>query len=187
MLNPTGPMSTSGNSTAHEQREDLKLQRRRLLDALESWQECYQTPSTSAAALLLWHLGHVSADVSLSDLHLAAGRGGSSHDSSVAERNLTHWANSPLSDGTMGHTFRMLEICHQVVALGRQGDCSYEVAVCLFTGGIVCWAYAKLRTGVGRTQYTEQVSRASAALSQMGCWRACGLYGRILNGFEVLN
>lgn len=186
MLNPTGLMGTFGHSAAHEQLEYLKHQRGRLLNALDSWQECYQTPNTSAAALLLWHLGYISADVSLSDMHLAAGRSVNRHDSNFAEVNLKHWANGSLSDGTMNHVFTMLEICHQVIALRRQGHCSYEVAVCLFTGGIVCWAYAKLRTGVDRSQYMEQVGRASAALSGMGCWRACSLYGRILNGFEVM-
>jgi hypothetical protein len=83
--------------------------------------------------------------------------------------------------------FHMLDICHQVIGMGAQGDSSYEVAVCLFTGGIVCWAYARLRGNVdtrGRKEpYMDQLRRAAGALSMMGCWRTAGLYGRILNGF----
>jgi hypothetical protein len=177
-------MGTFGNTATHELGEDLKQRRRWLLDSLDSWRECYQTPSTSPAALLLHHLAYISLDVSLSDMNLAAGRSVNKHDGNFAEENLKYWANSDISDSTMMHVFHMLDISHQVIAMGTQGDCSYEVAVCLFTGGIVCWAYAKLRGNCAREQYLEQVRRASKALQGMGCWRTCSLYGKILNGFE---
>lgn len=185
MLNPTGLMGTFGNTATHELSEDLKQRRRCLLDCLDSWRECYRTPSTSPAALLLHRLAYISLDVSLSDMHLAAGRSVNRHDGNFAEENLKYWANSDVSEYTMMHVFHMLEISHQVIAIRAQGDCSYEVAVCLFTGGIVCWAYAKLRRNCLREQYLEQVRRASKALQTMGCWRTCSLYGRILNAFDT--
>jgi len=187
MLNPTGLMGTFDNTAAHDMGEDLKARRRWLVDSLDSWSECYQTPNTTTAASLLHHLGYISLDVSLSDMHLAAGRSHNKNDGNFAEENLKFWANSQISDSTMRHIFSMLNLCHHVIAMGAQVDASYEVTVCLFTGGIVCWAFAKLRDGFTRerkAQYMEQVSRAAKALMGMGCWRMTSMFGRILMGFE---
>jgi len=120
-------------------------------------------------------------------MHLAAGRSHNKHDGNFAEENLKFWANSQIADSTMRHIFSMLNLCHHVIAMGTQGDASYEVTVCLFTGGIVCWAFAKLRDGFTRerkAQYMEQVCRAAKALMGMGCWRMTSMFGRILMGFE---
>ncbi|KAE8446235.1 hypothetical protein EG329_012460 [Mollisiaceae sp. DMI_Dod_QoI] len=183
MLNPTGLMGTFGNS-AHDMGEGLRERRRWLVDGLDSFDECY-TPGMSVAACLLHHLGYVSLDVSLSDMHLVAGRSVNKNDANFAEQNLKHWANSEISDKTMNHVFQMLGLCHQCIIAGTATDSSYEIAVCLFTGGMVCWAFAKLRRNAPREQYVEQVRKASMALRQMGCWRMCSMFGRILTGFEV--
>jgi hypothetical protein len=185
MLNPTGLMGTFGNS-ALPLGKGLKERRRWLIDGLDSWSECYGSDAhTSSAAKLLCQLGYVSLDVSLSDMHLVAGRSTHKHDGNFAEENLKYWANSALADKTMGHVYAMLEICHNCIATGTVGDSSYEVAVCLFTAGIVCWSYAKLRLGADRAAIVEQVRRASVALRGMGCWRMASMFGRILEGFEV--
>jgi hypothetical protein len=184
MLNPTGLMGTFGNS-AHDMGEGLRERRRWLKDGLDSFAECYQTPGTSAPARLLHHLGYVALDVSLSDMHLVAGRSVNKNDGSFAEENLKFWANSEISDSTMSHVYEMLTLCYHCINTGVAADSSFEVAVCLFTGEMVCWAFAKLRAGVPREQYVEQVRRASTALSQMGCWRMCSMFGKILTGFEV--
>ena len=161
-------MGTFGNS-ALPLGEGLKSRRGWLVDGLDSWDECYgHDGSTSAAAKLLHRLGYVSLDVSLSDMHLVAGRSTHKHDGNFAEENLKHWANSESADKTMGHVYAMLEICHHSINTGTVGDCSYEVAVCLFTAGIVCWAYAKLRVNADRGKIVEQVRRASSALRGMG-------------------
>ena len=187
MLNPTGLMGTFGNMV-HDMGEGLKERRRWLLDALDSFEECYMTPAMSPASRLLHHLGYISLDVSLSDMHLAAGRSIIKRDEDFALENLRSWANSEISDRTMTHVFRMLEICYKIIESGMQGDSSYEITVCLFTGGIVCWAYARLRTGVVgtliREEYMAQVKRAAEALMKMGCWRMGQVFGRILMGFE---
>jgi hypothetical protein len=81
----------------------------------------------------------------------------------------------------------MLEVAHLCINNGFVEDSSYEVAVCLFTGGIVCWAYAKLNKGgeAGHHRAREEVQKASTALMEMGCWRMCSMFARILRGFEV--
>jgi hypothetical protein len=81
----------------------------------------------------------------------------------------------------------MLEIAHMSINNGFVVDSSYEVAVCLFTGGIVCWAYAKLNRGEEAAHHRarHEVEKASTALMQMGCWRMCSMFARILRSFEV--
>lgn len=184
MLNPTGLMGTFGNS-ALPIGEGLKERRRWLVDGLDSWAECYQSLGTSVAASLLHRLGYIALDVSLSDMHLVAGRSNNYNDGNFAQENLKHWANSEMANSTMSHVYSMLELCHHSINTGTVADSSYEVAVCLFTGGIVCWAYAKLKSNAPREQYIEQVQKARLALSQMGCWRMSLMFARILNGFEA--
>jgi hypothetical protein len=187
MLNPTGLMGTFGNSS-HDLGQGLRDRRRWLVSGLDSFAECYKGPNTSIATQLLYHLGYVSLDVSLSDMHLVAGRSADGRDANFAEENLKQWANSTLSDTTMQHIYTMLTICHSSIEAGAAADASYEIAISLFTGGMVCWAFAKLRTGVQGTKereaYVAQVRRASVALRQMGCWRMCSMFGRILEAFE---
>ena len=180
-------MGTFGNS-ALPLGEGLKERRRWLVDGLDSWDECYGSDAgTTAAAKLLHRLGYVSLDVSLSDMHLVAGRSTHKNDGNFAEENLQYWANSELADKTMGHVYAMLEICYHCIGTGTVGDSSYEVTVCLFTAGIVCWAYAKLRVGAEWGKIVAQVRRASVALKGMGCWRMASMFGSILDGFAVGN
>jgi len=124
-------------------------------------------------------------------MHLVAGRSSNNNDASFAGENLKYWANSDIADSTMSHIYTMLELCHHCINIGAVADSSYEVAVCLFTGGMVCWAFAKLRLGLDvgeggrKEQYLEQVRKASAALRQMGCWRMCSMFGTILAALEA--
>ncbi|KAE9364876.1 hypothetical protein N431DRAFT_431620 [Stipitochalara longipes BDJ] len=192
MLNPTGLQGTFGNvNSAYDIGEGLRERRRWLKDGLDSFAECYGGPGTSAGAALLLQLGYVALDVSLSDMHLVAGRSSNNNDASFAGENLKYWANSEIADSTMSHIYTMLELCHHCINIGAVADSSYEVAVCLFTGGMVCWAFAKLRLGLDvgeggrKEQYMEQVRKASAALRQMGCWRMCSMFGTILATLEA--
>lgn len=184
MLNPTGLMGSFGSSS-HDIGDGLRERRRWLVDGLDSFAECYQTAGTSSATSLILHLSYVALDVSLSDMHLVAGRSTNEHDGNFAEENLRHWANSVLADSTMQHVYSMLDLAHHCLITGLAPDASFEVAICLFTGGMVCWAFAKLRLNAPRENYVEQVRRASQALRQMGCWRMCSMFGKILNNFEV--
>lgn len=184
MLAPTGLMDINA---IWDLGNPLREKRIWLLDALDSWAECYQDENTSTAARLLHRLGYISIDLNLSDMHLVAGRTANQDDGTFAEHNLKRWANSETASSTMSHIFSMLQICHQQVQNNTAADCSYEICVCLFTGGIVCWAYSRLKEGGPREDCMEEVLKASNALRHMGaggCWRACALFGRILKSFR---
>lgn len=192
MLNPTGLMGTA--NAAHDIGEGLRERRTWLVDALKAFVSTFQDSHTAIAPQLLVHLGHISLDVSLSDMHLVAGRSPTTHDAQFASENLKQWANSSLASSTMQHVCKLLYLCHTSIAAGTAADASYEIAIGLFTGGMVCWAFAKLRAedntmaagGSGKEMeaYVGEVKKASIALRQMGCWRMCSLFGRILEGFE---
>lgn len=177
-------MGSFGNS-ALPIGKGLQERRKWLIDGLDSFGECYGREGVSTAATLLHRLAYVALDVSLSDMHLVAGRSNNLHDGNFAEENLNHWANSEMAESTMGHVYKMLELCHEVIDFGNVAECSYEVCVCLLTGGIICWAYAKLGRG-DRGACMERVRRAAAGLSGMGCWRMCSTFGRILGNFEIV-
>lgn len=205
MLNPTGLMGTIGNH-ALDIGAGLLSRRKWLIDALDSWNECYgATPGElSVAGRLLCALGFVSLDVSLSDVHLMAGRSSSRQDCDFAAINLKYWANSDIVGGTMRNVYEMLNLSEECIRLrdrsggdgilGTMGlagerteEASYEIAVCLFTGGLVCWVYKELRTrleGAEREEVKEAIRRAGRGLRGLGCWRMGEMFGKILAGFE---
>lgn len=182
MLNPTGLVATLGTKAYCD---SLRDRRKWLVDNLDSWSECYQSPNTTIAALILHHFGYVSLDINISDLHLVGGRSTRIEDTNFAVENLKLWANSEISNSTMSHVHQMMNICYDTIESGTAGDSSYEIAAGLFTGGLVCWAYGKLKINAIREEYGREVSKASLALRQMGCWKMCVLFGRILNSFEA--
>ncbi|EDN96758.1 predicted protein [Sclerotinia sclerotiorum 1980 UF-70] len=205
MLNPTGLMGTTGNH-ALDIGAGLLSRRKWLIDALDSWNECYGESSGehSIAGRLLCALGYVSLDVSLSDVHLMAGRSSSRQDCEFAAVNLRYWANSDIVSGTMKHVYGMLNLSYECIrirdgnvvdgVLGTMGlngrtleEASYEIALCLFTGGLVCWVYKELRTGLGpqeKEEVMEGIRRAGRGLRGMRCWRMAEMFGRILATFE---
>ena len=85
----------------------------------------------------------------------------------------------------MHHVFSMLDIAYLSIHNGVVEDSSYEVSVCLFTGGIICWEYAKLNKDVqgAHLRARDEVQKASMALTEMGCWRMCSMFSRILRNF----
>lgn len=187
MLNPTGLRGTSGNSS-YDMGHTLRERRLWLDDALDSFVECYQSPSTSPAAVLLYHLGCIYIDVPISDLHLSTGRSIRMLDRQFALESLTRWANSEASDNTMIHVYTMLDICYLSISTGNVSLGSCEIAIALFTGGIICWNIAKLRTGANKSQYLEHMLRASAALGKISCWwRMCEILRRILKSLEYID
>ncbi|KAI9647620.1 hypothetical protein NHQ30_004005 [Ciborinia camelliae] len=204
MLNPTGLMGTIGNQ-ALDIGAGLLSRRKWLIDALDSWTECYVAGSSEnpVAGRLLCALGYVSLDVSLSDVHLMAGRSSSREDCDFAAVNLRYWANSDIVGGTMKNVFEMLSLSEKCIRIrdanggegilgtmgiaGRPEEASYEIAVCLFTGGLVCWVYKELRIGLGgreREEIVEGIRRAGRGLRGLRCWRMGEMFGRILAGFE---
>jgi len=185
MLAPTGLKDINA---IWDMGNPLRERRIWLIDALDSWEEMYRNANTDTAALLLHRLGYIAMDLNLSDMHLVAGRSNNPDDSNFAQQNLKRWANSPVAASTMAHIFSMLQLCYQHVESGRAAEASYEITLCLFTGGIVCWAYATLSSSVGgpgeMERYLKQVERASAMLKDMNCWRIASMFGRILSGFD---
>lgn len=172
--------------------EGLRGRRRWLLDALDNFETLYLTPDTCVAAAILHQLAYVSLSVSLSDLHLAAGRLGSKGDGNLAEGALRSWANSSDATGTMVHVDRMLELAHKSLRDGSAATASFEVATALFQGGLVSWAYHKLRGHGGHLGFDQiyigdvmrRTEEAGRALREMGCWRMCVMFGWILKRFE---
>ncbi|RFU31523.1 hypothetical protein B7463_g4847, partial [Scytalidium lignicola] len=185
MYNPTGLKGVLSNMS-YAIGKSLLERRRWLLDTLDTWSECYQTPQTTPAAVILLQLAYISLDVSLSDLHLMAGRSSSPHDQLFSQENLTQWANSDGANSTMTHVYTLLSICHQCIASGIAAQNSFEITVGLFTGGLVCWAYGQFRNNAPREEYLGQVNKASRALSDMNSWMMCTNFGKILSeGFKV--
>ncbi|KAH8805797.1 hypothetical protein F5884DRAFT_679548 [Xylogone sp. PMI_703] len=185
MYNPTGIKGILDNLSYTIGRSLLE-RRKWLSDTFDTWCDAYQTPETTPAAMILLHLAYISLDVSLSDLHLMAGRSSSPHDQLFSQGNLTQWANSEDAISTIGHVYSMLNICHQCIASGFVAENSFEITVGLFTGGLVCWAYGQFRHGVSVEECMLQVSKASQALRGMNSWMMCTNFGKILNeGFKI--
>lgn len=187
MAAPTGVLS--GDAPFDDIGDPLRERRLWLLDALDSWEEIYLTNTTDTASLLLHRLGYMALDLNLSDMHLIAGRSNNPEDGNFAERNLRKWANSKAAPTTMRHVSNMLQICYQHVDAGIAAKASFEIAVGLFTGGIVCWAYAGLRRDNDKNgeeqRWLAEAKKASGALKIMGCWRMSNMFGRILSGFDT--
>lgn len=174
------------------------------LKALDSFEECYGSSNTTSAVALLQQLGYILLDVSLSDLHLVAGRSGNAEDEIMAEQPLRAWANGRTSGKTMGHVVKMLRLAN--VALDQEsvssntfeiaGKCDYNhlseirksliwnSEVCLFTGGIICWAYNNLRVDPVPDDFSTHVKEARGALAKMQSWRMYTMFSVILKGYE---
>jgi hypothetical protein len=117
-----------------------------LHDGLDAWLTTYHQNGTSAPdeALLLHFLAQIHLYVSVSDLHLFAGRSGLSEDIKLAEDSLRRWCRSPESASTMQNVYKMLDLAFQIIDRGDDHQCGFEISVALFTGGLMCWMYAKL-------------------------------------------
>lgn len=179
MLNPNGFATIFGNSVI-EIGDGLMERRAWLLTSLQNWHDCYWAPDISVSAILLYHLGFISIYVSLSDLHFAAGRFGNKLEGEAAEQSLKRWANSEDANLTMSHVEEILKLAHDTLAGDISTDSSFELTMGLFTGGLVSWAYAKLRANGPYSEVMKQVLQASQALSRMGSWGLCTLFSVIL-------
>jgi hypothetical protein len=182
MLNPIGLMNAHGSS-AYDEGEGLRSRRQWLFGSLDAYEECYLTPETHIVAFLLHQLAYISLYISISDLHLAAGRTGNKEDGEIAERCLEKWANSKDGNMTMVHVERLLKLSHHALESGLAASCSFEVAISFFTGGIVSWVFNKLGRNDNNSSQAGVVQEASKALKRMGCWRMCSIFGAILEEF----
>ncbi|KAL4811966.1 fungal-specific transcription factor domain-containing protein [Aspergillus spinulosporus] len=121
-----------------------------LRDGLAAWMESYHRDQNSEtgpapdAALLLHYLAGIHLDINVSDLHLFAGRSGLSEDINLAEHSLRQWCASPNSARTMNSVYQMMDLAYGIIDAGREHQCGFEIAAAFFTGGLMCWMYAKL-------------------------------------------
>ncbi|KAL3432649.1 hypothetical protein BDV09DRAFT_197520 [Aspergillus tetrazonus] len=121
-----------------------------LRDGLAAWLDSYHRDQNSEtgpapdAALLLHYLAGIHLDINVSDLHLFAGRSGLSEDINLAEHSLRRWYANPDSARTMHSVYRMLDFTYGIIKVRREHQCGFEIAAVLFTGGLMCWMYAKL-------------------------------------------
>ena len=183
MLNPNGFANTYG-SFIFDIGVGLEERKQWLVDSLKNWHKCYYSLTLDPSVTLLYHLGFVSLDVSLSDLHLAAGRSGNRVDGEIAERSLRTWANSEGAAVTMWHVYQGFEMTYAALESGAALHSSFEIIMSLFTGGLVSWAYSKFRRGGPQEGCLEHVRRAGATLQELASWRISSLFGVILKDFE---
>lgn len=109
MLNPNG-FAGAFRNFAFEIGYGLQDRQNWLLNSLGNWHDCYWTSDMAIPAVLLYHLAFISVNLSLSDLHVAAGRSGINGEAEIAENSLRRWANSESADVTMSHVEKCLPL-----------------------------------------------------------------------------
>ena len=184
MLNPNGFANMYG-SVIVDIGEGLQERKDWLICSLNNWHKCYYSACTNPTIVLMYHLGFISLDVSLSDLHLAAGRSGNRAEGELAEQSLRSWANSEGAAITMSHVRQSFEVAYSVLESGDVLKGSFEIIMSLFTGGLVSWAYLKFRRGDPQDFSLDYVRSASVALRGLASWRISSLFGAILRDFET--
>lgn len=182
MLNPNGS-ANAYESFSFNIGPGLEERKLWLLANLKNWHTYYYSPSVEPAAAILYHLGFVTLEVSLSDLHLAAGRTGNRSEGAVAERSLRHWANGESAGSTMSHVHEGFDVTHAALQSGAMHS-SFEIIMSLFTGGLVCWAYSKFHRAGPHADCVDHVRKAAKTLRELASWRISSLFGVILNEFE---
>ncbi|KAH6723644.1 hypothetical protein BKA61DRAFT_686305 [Leptodontidium sp. MPI-SDFR-AT-0119] len=182
MLNPNGS-ANAYESFSFNIGPGLEERKLWLLANLKNWHTYYYSPSVEPAAAILYHLGFVTLEVSLSDLHLAAGRTGNRSEGAVAERSLLHWANGESAGSTMSHVHEGFDVTHAALQSGAMHS-SFEIIMSLFTGGLVCWAYSKFHRAGPHADCVDHVRKAAKTLRELASWRISSLFGVILNEFE---
>ena len=76
-------------------------------------------------------------------------------------------------------------ISHEAIERGVAAAVNtFEIAIFLLTGRVICRPYSKLSKNGPDLKYREQVKKASRAVCEIGCWRMCSLSEVFLEGFE---
>lgn len=148
MLNSTGLRDTPVSFAPEQLGEGLLDRQRWLLGALNTWSEVYgavptvdlRSTAQQMGGRLLYHLGYLALTINFADLYVVAGRSGLQEDIDIATESIRNRLVADKSYTVLGHAFQMLEVAFEVVALPAVRQCSFEVAVSLFMGGLTCWA-----------------------------------------------
>ncbi|KAJ5929913.1 hypothetical protein N7466_005406 [Penicillium verhagenii] len=174
MLNPTG-LLTSPLSLAPQNIGNSLLERREWLEAcLRNWDTFYgvqnraepvNTSSKNSAGILLHHLAVLALHLNFSDLHVVAGRAGSDADIILAEQSLQNWLQEEKAQKIFDYNSLMLNAAHDAIAAGDAQRSGFELAICLFIGGLTSWAMFRFAsfdptlTGFPNQKYGSSDSR----------------------------
>lgn len=148
MLNSTGLRDTPVSFAPEHLGEGLLDRQRWLLGALATWSEVYgavptidlRSTAQQMGGRLLHHLGYLALTINFADLYVVAGRSGSQEDIELATESIRNRLLADRSYMILDHAFQMLNVALEVVQMPAVRQCSFEVAVCLFMGGLTCWA-----------------------------------------------
>ncbi|KAJ6032581.1 hypothetical protein N7540_003313 [Penicillium herquei] len=152
MINPTG-LLTSPLSLGPQQIGNTLLERQTWLKScLTNWDKFYgdgnQAETTNfrsknSSGILLYHLAILALDLNFSDLHIVASRSGSDAAISVAEQSLHNWLQGERANKIFNINCQMLKAAHDSMAAGDTQRSGFELAICLFMGGLTSWAMSR--------------------------------------------
>ncbi|KAJ5726637.1 uncharacterized protein N7483_007994 [Penicillium malachiteum] len=159
MLNPTG-LLTSPVSLAPQNIGNSLLERQTWLQGcLRNWATFYgegnqadtsNCRSKNSSGILLYHLALLALDLNFSDLHIVASRSGSDAAISLAEQSLHNWLQEERAHTVFNINCQMLKAAHDAIAAGDMQRSGFELAICLFMGGLTSWAMSRF----GNTDFT---------------------------------
>ncbi|KAJ5738040.1 hypothetical protein N7493_001195 [Penicillium malachiteum] len=152
MLNPTG-LLTSPVSLAPQNIGNTLLEHQKWLrGCLKNWVTFYGDEnqadtsnfrSTNSSGVLLCHLAILALDLNVSDLHIVASRSGSDAAISLAEQSLHNWLQGERAHTVFKNNCQMLNAAHDAIAAGDMQRSGFELAICLFIGGLISWAMSR--------------------------------------------
>jgi hypothetical protein len=155
MLNPTG--LTSSPLSLAPQHIGISLQeRQKWLEAcLRDWATFYgdgnqadpnnHCPKNSSG-ILLYHLAILALHLNFSDLHIVAGKSGSNADIGLAEQSLRNWLQGDRAQKIFDCNSQMLNAARDAIAAGDAQRSGFELAICLFMGGLTSWAMSRFES-----------------------------------------
>lgn len=199
MINPNGLVRSVLAFAPQDIGPGLMERKTWLSSALENWNRHYGTRNPSLdesssqyqpIAQLLHHLAQLALQMSFSDLHMVTGRSGSEEDIFLAEESLRNWLRLQESESSVFLAMEMLELAHKVVKSEMVGTWSLELAVCLFSGGLICWTWCRLRDSSNReTQLVDgillnHIQRSAKALSGLWQCRLGAFFSSVLGYFH---
>lgn len=152
MLNPTGLLSSPVSLAPQNIGDSLQERREWLLASLKNWNDFYgngnladptnRSPKNSSG-ILLYHLAIMALHLNFSDLHIVAGRSGSDADIELAKQSLRNWLQGDRAQKIFDCNSQMLSAALDTIAGGDAQQCGFELAICLFMGGLTSWAMSR--------------------------------------------
>ncbi|KAF4552545.1 Fungal specific transcription factor domain-containing protein 13 [Elsinoe fawcettii] len=205
MLNPNGLVRSVLAFSPQDIGSGLAERKTWLDAALNNWNANYGMSTTTFASTdqkcsqLLFYLAQLALRVSFSDLHLVTGRSGSEEDIFLAEEALQNWLRKDDTEATVLIATQMLDLAHDMLRDELSCTWSSELAVCLFMGGLICWACCRLCTRTDQLagnpivapawlagyddHLTTSVQKAAKALKSLWQCRLSVFFGSVLDYF----